>query len=172
MRLRKFALAAGLSLTLIASACSSKKPVTTNPWEQYGVTEHQYVTRGDLKPFNKTYEQNIDFDGALEKIIIKSELFRRGVSGNPFDYANKVQIYILRGEKKELVKMGGRETIIIGENTYHLTREFGWRGFPITERDVKFEDKVLKVQGREIVYDKVLDDFYFKKDLEEMRKKK
>ena len=165
MKIKKLALTAGLGLSLIASSCSlfkGKKPelLIIRASEKGSAVKN-------LTPVHKMYYANIDKDEALERIVIKSKLFRVA-SEEPRDYSNIVEIYVLRGVpfRQYSLDKGGVEKLI-GEGKYTLKRVFSWRGGPITEESVIFLDNGLKAGDKEIVYYKPVDNFYFKEDFEE-----
>lgn len=168
MKIRRFALTLGLGLSLIAtsyfSACRKNVAI------DYSETVPVEKIAESSGPFSKVYYKNLDFDDELEKIIITSKPFRHGRTEDRWNYTNRVQIYIKRAETIERNMLVGRERIIIGENAYHLKREFRWRGSPIKEKDIIFGAKILNVQGKEIIYDNKTKTFHFLKDLEKIKK--
>ena len=173
MKLKEFALITGLSLSLIASSCSLFRGRKTgeDPWTIMGVTKQQYEAMIKWKSFREVYYKNIDFDSELEKIIIKSSPLKNAGKGKIPDYSNRVEIYIKRGVFERKSTLEGTIEQIVGEGRYTLRRILVWIGKPVKEEDVVFKDNGLIVQGREIVYNRFNDNFYFKKDLESIRKR-
>jgi hypothetical protein len=164
MKIIKLALITGLIQSLIASSCTilKVKRRVKNPWVRMGVTEDKYKAMQEWKSFIEVYYENIDYDNELEKIIIKSRPLERHPMGLITDYSNTVEIYIKRADVVIRHGLTGEERKLVGENTYHLKRVFMWRGAPVKNEDVEFEDKTLKVQDKEIIYNEKSDNFYFK----------
>jgi hypothetical protein len=163
--MKKSALIIGLCLNLVAFSCVALKRGRNgeSPWTRIGITKDEYEKMQNWKSFTEVYHENIDRDSELEKIIIKSRPFERGQTGLIIDYSTSVEIYIKRAEIVRRDTLIGEEKKIRGENEYHLKRVFMWRGAPVKKEDVAFEEKILKVQDKKIVYDGKRDNFYFDK---------
>ncbi len=130
-----------------------------------GITKQQYEAMKKWESFQKLYYKNLDFDSELEKIIIKSRPLRNVSKGQIPDYSNRVEIYIKRGVLERKSTLRGTIEQIVGEGRYTLRRILVWIGEPVKEEDVVFKDNMLIVQGREVVYNRSNDNFYFKKDI-------
>nr|MCK4929621.1 hypothetical protein [Nanoarchaeota archaeon] len=168
MKNKKLALLIGLGF--LGVSCSrfiggDNKP-EQKPWEVHGLTKAQYEARMSGKSYHKKYYRNIDEDKELERIVVKSYPHSEKKAGGVHNYWNTVDIYVKRGVLERKSTLVGETERIVGEGTYTLKRILAWWDEPIKAEDVVFGNNVLKVQGREIVYNAFRDNFYFKKDLE------